>query len=104
MRTTSSMESLNSVLGRMIPKHPNIFKFIDGIKLHEFAKSRDLMELSFNCPEKKLKRKRKIDEEREAKIKRTTDELLMENISPSEFLDIFSSNQNLLPHSGNFFY
>lgn len=102
MRTTSSMESLNSVLGRLIPKHPNIFKFIDGIKLHEFAKFRELLELSNNCPAKQLKRKKKIDEEREAKIKRTTDELLLENITPSEFLDAFSLDHTMLPHSGNF--
>lgn len=104
MRTTSSLESLNSVLGRLIPKQPNIFKFIDGIKLHEFAKHRELLELLFNCPKKQLKRKKEIDEKRDAKIKRTTEQLVNNEISPSEFLDVFSSDQTLLPKSGNFPY
>lgn len=102
MRTTSSLESMNSVLGRMIPKRPNIFKFIDGIKLHEFAKNRELLELSFKCPKNQLKRKRKADQWREEKIMKATEELMGEDISPSEFLDIFSNDQSLLPHSGNY--
>lgn len=65
MRTTSSLESLNSVLGRLIPKRPNIFKFVDGIKIHEFTKHRELLELSFHCPKNQLKREKKRDAERD---------------------------------------
>lgn len=59
MRTTSSLESLNSLLGQLIPTRPNIFKFVDGIKIHEFTKHRELLELSFHCPKNQLERKKK---------------------------------------------
>lgn len=100
MRTNSSVESDNSVLGRLIPKHPNIYKFIDGIKVHEFARQRELLELESFCPDKQLKRKRNEDVEREAKIKRANDQLLEEKITPGQFLEVFSADQSLLPPSG----
>lgn len=45
MRTTSSLESMNAALRRISRPHPNFFKFIDCIRMHEFSKSMDLLEI-----------------------------------------------------------
>lgn len=42
MRTTSSLESLNAVLKRMFPIHPNLFKFMERLQYHEFGKQIDM--------------------------------------------------------------
>lgn len=105
MRTTSSLESLNAVLGRLLPRHPNIYKFVDGIKIHEFSKYNELLQLSsMKENATKLSRKRKRDQERDDKIKKATQELTEKKISTSEFLETFSNNENLLPNSGKLFY
>lgn len=100
MRTTSSLESLNSVLGRLIPHKPNIFKFVDGIRIHEFAKCEELLQL--DASEKaRPARKRKRDQERDDRIKRVTQNLVDKRITTSMFLETFSVTENSLPHSGN---
>lgn len=69
MRTTSSLESVNSVLGRSFPAHPHLFKFIECLQLYEFSKSLDMLELvSSNVPENSNQRKRKRDQARNDKI------------------------------------
>lgn len=100
MRTTSSVESLNSVIGRSFPKHPHILKFIDHLKLHEFTKSYDLAKLSkCDTPPKQLERKRKADREREEKIVFFTKKLKTKEISASEFLDAMATKE-ILPLNG----
>lgn len=100
MRTTSSIESLNSVLGRSFPQHPHIFKFIDHLKLHEFSKYCALLELlKPNIPPEQLNRKRKIDQEREEKIVFFTKKLKTNEILPSEFLDAMAI-KDILPQNG----
>lgn len=103
MRTTSSLESLNSVLGRLIPHKPNIFKFFDGIRIHEFAKYQELLQLDTLETESGPTRKRKRDQERDDRIKQVTQDLVDEKITTRMFLETFSMAENSLPHSGNFF-
>lgn len=106
MRTTSSLESINSVLGRLFLRRPNIYKFIDGIKIHEFAKYRELLELSAEKEDapKRQTRKRKSDQERDDKIKRATEDLTTKAITTSQFLETFSKDGSLLPKNGNIFH
>lgn len=100
MRTTSSVESLNSVIGRSFPKHPHILKFIGHLKLHEFTKSYDLSNLTkSDTPPKQLERKRKADREREEKIVFFTKKLKAKEISASEFLDAMATKE-ILPTNG----
>lgn len=42
-----------------------------------------------------------MDEQRDEKIKRTTEQLVNNTITTSEFLDVFASHSILLPKSGN---
>lgn len=100
MRTTSSFESFNSVLGRSIPKHPHIFKFMDYLKLHEFSKYCDMLDLLRpNIPAQQFKRKRKIDQERDNKIYFFTQKLKESKITPIEFLEAMAVKE-VLPKDG----
>lgn len=45
MRTTSSLESMNSALRRLSSAHPSTFRFVDCIRYHEFSKSLDLADV-----------------------------------------------------------
>lgn len=84
MRTTSSVESLNSVLGRSCPRHPHLYRFIDYLMLHEFNKSVEKWEIikgNIN-----LQRKRKVDQNREQKIQYWTGELKKGAVSVQQFL------------------
>lgn len=99
MRTTSSLESMNSVLNRGCPKHPHIFKFIDRIRLHEFSKSLDLLDLIDDDVSEEFERKRKLDKEREIKISYFTNLLEKQEISVNEFLEAMSI-KSILPGTG----
>lgn len=96
MRTTSSLESMNSVLGRGCWKHPQMFKFIDHIRKHEFKKSLDLLNLYKNDGNHDFKRKRKLDKEREEKISHFTSQLQKGKINVQDFLEAMS-DRNVLP-------
>lgn len=100
MRTTSSLESLNSTLGRSVPKHPHIFRFINFIKFHEFVKSCDMLCLTGpDLPDSQLERRRKNDREREEKIQFFTSKLMAREINSSEFLEAMG-NKCILPRIG----
>lgn len=99
MRTTSSLESMNSKLNRGCPKHPHIFKFIDRIRLHEFRKSIDLLDLVGDDVSEEFKRKRKLDKDRETKISHFTSLLQKKEIGVDEFLEAMSNN-TVLPGTG----
>lgn len=102
MRTTSSLESMNSQLRRLFTiKHPNIFRFIEELKPHEFIKALDMLRLVKNRKRKQLKRKRKRYQEREEKIQYFSEMLRKESILVGSFLDIMS-NKTILPNCGMF--
>lgn len=87
MRTTSSLESLNSVIQRGFPKNTHIFKFTDALKLFESEKSSDLYQLSLEKPsDRDFGRRRKKDILRNEKIKRNTELLENDMISVLDFL------------------
>lgn len=101
MRTTSSLEALNSTLGRSFPKHPHIFKFINRLKLFEFSKSVNMLHSIRNdVPDEQLKRRRQCDQNRQEKIKFFTDQLRAnDQMTPELFLDAME-NKEILPGTG----
>lgn len=104
MRTTSSLESMNAQLGRLFTiKHPNIFRFIEELKPHEFRKATDMLRLIANRKPQYLQRKRKRCQEREEKIQHFSEMLQSNTVSVGTFLDVMS-NKTVLPDSGMFFF
>lgn len=99
MRTTSSLESINSHIGRSFPKHPNIFKFIDCLKQYEYTRSTKMRKLIQNCPKRQMERKHNKDKEREKKIKHFTSLFRRKKINLGIFLEAMS-NKTILPLNG----
>lgn len=99
MRTTSSLESMNSVLGRGCRKHPQMFVFIDHIRKHEFSKSLDLLNTLDDDVDADFERKRQKDKQREMKINYFTSKLKREEITVEEFLEAMS-DIDILPGPG----
>lgn len=100
MRTTSSVEAINSSVQRDFPGKTNIFKFTDSLKLYESEKSSDLHCLSKETNlDKQLQRRRKEDRIRDAKIKANTDLLKVGAITAIEFLEAMAVKE-VLPESG----
>lgn len=98
MRTTSSLEALNSVIQRSFPAQTNIFKFVESLKLYEARKTTDLYQLSLrNTPSRKLERKRTADREREIKIQYFTRLLKDGEITVTTFLKSMSAKDILPP-------
>lgn len=98
MRTISSVESLNSQLNRSFPKHGNIWKFVEQLKLHEFTKATEMAKLMHSNKKSPAQnqRKRKKDKEREAKIDFFMKMLDANEISPGIFLEAMG-NRIILP-------
>lgn len=100
MRTTSSLEAINSVIQRSFPGHTNIYKFIESLRLYDAQKSENLYKLSINdISNKQLKRKRVVDREREEKILYFTEQLKNGGISITLFLESMSGT-DILPGTG----
>lgn len=100
MRTTSSLEALNSVIQRSFPAKTTIYKFTDSLKLHESIKSSDLHSMcEGEIGVEQFERRRKKDRERNAKIRKFTLHLINEEITVSEFLQAISKN-DVLPTVG----
>lgn len=97
MRTTSSLESLNSVLGRSFPKHPHIYRFIDYLKLNESNSCLEMWSLiAQDVPSGPIRKK---DIDRQARIKKCTDSLKTKTISVAQFLDEMTKDEHL-PRKG----
>lgn len=101
MRTVSSLESMNSQIGRSFQPHANIFKFIESLKMHEFMKSCEMNNLILNTSEKSFRKKHKTDREREDKIKFFTALLERKEVDIGEFLEAMA-NKAILPSAGAF--
>lgn len=100
MRTTSSVEGMNSCVQDDLPKHTDIFRFIASLKLFESEKSSELHFLSLEKNLKRqLQRKRPEDRIRDAQIKANTELLQNGEISVGEFLKAMSKKE-LLPKTG----
>lgn len=86
----------------MFPKHPEIYKFVDCLKLFEFEKRSEMIELRDIVCEKQLQRKRKKDKVRGEKIEFFSSLLKKNEISIREFLEAMG-NRVILPSSGRHF-
>lgn len=78
------METINSSIQRSFPKHPNIFMFIDNLKLYESQRASDLYYLHLGEPSQR--RRRTEDVIRDRKIEENTSKLLNREISIMQFL------------------
>lgn len=98
MRTTSSVEAINSVIQRTFPPKPSIFHFAEFLQFHESCKSTDLYQLIQNdISSEKLQRRRYEDREREKHISCISNMLRCDEITVADFLEEIS---NALPASG----
>lgn len=69
MRTTSSIESLNSVIQRKFPKNKNIYSFIESLRLEDAIKTSDFYQiLAGNISNQQLQKRRLSDQYRGEKI------------------------------------
>lgn len=94
MRTTSSLESINSQLQRMLPENAHLYKFIECLRLHESIKSSDLYQISIgNITNQNMKKRRAEDRARDAKIKLLSGKLKKQEISVAGFLRSMSKNK-----------
>lgn len=92
MRTTSSLEAFNAVLKRSIVQRFNFFKFISRIRFHECRKSERMHNLANdNVTESHYVRRKRNDQDREAKIARVTMMLTKNMITVKQFLQIIST-------------
>lgn len=99
MRTTSSLESMNSQIGRSFPRHPNIFKFIECLKQHEYTKATIMKKLITNCPKNQMNRKHQEDKERDEKIRHFSSLFAKKKIGIGMFLEAMA-NKKILPLNG----
>lgn len=103
MRTTSSVEGLNSVIQRSFPAKTHIFKFVDSLKMFEAIKSTDLYQLSTGeITSEQLERRRAVDKKRDEKIKYFSGKLNIGEISIASFLQAMSS-KDILPPVGVYY-
>lgn len=102
MRTTSSVEAMNSVIQRTFPEQTQIFKFVNSLRMFESIKSTDLYQISRGYfTNQHLQRKRAEDRKREEKIKTLSTLLNNETISVPQFLESMSAN-DVLPPNGTY--
>lgn len=87
MRTTSSLESINSHIQRHFPSQTNIYHFMLNLKMYEAIKSSDLRQLfNDNITNQAFQRRRAADVIREEKVRSLTEKLMSGKISISKFL------------------
>lgn len=93
MRTTSSLEAFNAVLKRSIVQRFNLFKFITRLKFHECRKSERMHNLANDdLTELHYARRKKNDQDREAKIAQVTMMLKEKTVTVKQFLQIMASD------------
>lgn len=102
MRTNSSIESMNAVLGKCFPPKPDIFQFTDCLREFEFMKVDMLQEIMSGKAVKKCP-KRKNVMERDMRISAALHSFDEGNLSVAQYLeslayeDIMSS---VIPENG----
>lgn len=96
MRTTSSVESFNAVLNRSIERHPEFFKLVLALQLHESRKADEMHYLATNnpSPDAHFKKKNKQDQERNEKITALTEKLNLGILSTEEFMWAMAKDEN----------
>lgn len=87
MRTTSSLEAMNSVIQRTFPSKTNIYKFITNLKMYESIKSSEMYQLFMEgVTSQQLEKRRVEDRLRQEKIKTHTKMMKDGTISVADFL------------------
>lgn len=92
-RTSSPLESLNSILTRSIAKKTHFFRFVGRLKLFESKKAHDMC-LAINSREKEYKPANKKYHLRDAKIRENTKLLDEGKIDVKQFLEEMSNDRN----------
>lgn len=97
MRTTSSIESFNSVLNRSIAKRPHFFKFIERLKFHESRKADNFINLAEDpIKESQYQPRHMKDRLRHNKITELTDMLKNNRIDVERFLEMMANEENCM--------
>lgn len=92
MRTTSSLEGFNAVLNRTIAKHPNFYKFIERLRIHESQRADEMIALVQDpLSEKHFEPRHQKDKNRDEKIKHYTALLCSQHITIADFLNAMVS-------------
>lgn len=99
MRTTSSVESFNAVLYRSIERHPDFYKLVIALQIHESRKTDQMHYLATNnpSPDAHFKKKRKLDQERDLKITALTEKLNGGTVSVEEFMLAMANGEDGRP-------
>lgn len=102
MRTTSSLESLNSVLKRTFPLHPNMFRFMERLKVFEFGKQLKMFDSMRKGPSEN--RRRLQDRLRDEKVRNILHQLnnTEDDFNIGDFFNMLA-NQDILPNSGEIY-
>lgn len=101
MRTTSSVEALNSAVQRSFPDSPNIFNFIQNLRLFDSIKSSDLYQLTLQeISNNNVKKRRLEDQQRDEKIHMCSESLKNEDITVLDFLHLMSEKHIVIPSDG----
>lgn len=103
MRTTSSVEALNSTVQKTFPDLPNIYTFVQNLRLFDSIKSTDLHQLTLpTTSEVKAKMRRLKDHHRDEKILLCSQSLSNKDITILEFLYLMANLKIRLPTDGKF--
>lgn len=96
-RTTSAIEAYNGVLGRIIPKHGNFFKFVKMLQNEEFSKGRELELLINSGGTYGTSRRKRSAIDKATKIEQAGIELQNGKITASGFLNrmVFAKNKTV---------
>lgn len=98
MRTTSQLESVNSSIQRSFPKSPNIFTFIENLRLFDSIESTNLYQLRLgSITNPRLEKQRQEDRKRNEKIKLCTESLKKKELTVLNFLSIMADEQIQVP-------
>lgn len=94
MRTTSSLESFNSVLNRSMAKRPNFYKFIERLRLHE-SRAADNMYNAVHGLQKSLAPHHEKDRQRAEKIEHFTKLICNGKLTSQEFLNAMAQKDRM---------
>lgn len=96
MRTTSSVESFNAVLNRSIDKHPDFFRLVMALKIHESRKTDHLFYTTHNDPkpDEFFEKKKIRDRERDKTIRGLTAKLNNDELNTEEFMHAMAKDEN----------
>lgn len=93
MKTTSSLESLNSILTRKVQKRGNFFEFLKTLQDTDFCTAEKLKNATDGVMDA-LPKKRKMQQTRENRLQSLTADFMGGNISLEYFFKCMTNRQN----------